>query len=1386
VWFTSESSVPWRAGFVSSHSKDDTGSWIFNITDLTGESLEIKTSATDSFCLEFDLVKKRDKDMSGAADVTDMTSLSFLNEPEMIECLRLRYIDKAIYTSIGPILVAVNPFEELDKTVYSQDTIQKYFQSDQATMRKHGPHVFQIANSAYIRMFIDKYDPDKRENQSILVNGESGAGKTESTKQVLRFLAVTSAALATELDEEVMDIQSLVSAVSPITESFGNAKTARNNNSSRFGKFIELRYSTDGFIVGAFIQTYLLETVRVTSQLSGERNYHIFYEVFAGLSNEQRVKWRCQSLKDFKYVNMSDEYCRSDGESDADNLGKLMGALATIDVSPERREEILKTVIAVLHIGNLSFDASSTVGEDAAVFSHASEVHVKCICELLQIDESTLLQAVTKRSIKVAGNQILKNLNVEGALAARDVYAKTLYDLLFRLMVQEINSSLSSDSIDESVSFIGVLDIFGFEYFAKNSFEQLCINFANEKLQDHFNYAIFKSEKEVYEEEGIQWNFKDYPDNSERLELFEHKRTGLFLLCDEQLKIPKPSDDKLVKTFYAKCSTHAHFSASKTEQGRQEFVVHHFACDVRYSANEFVEKNRNDIAQEILFSFESSECDLLRDIANVSEGRHVKKSKAAKEHDSSPDRASSFSRSASKLHVSVGKKTTSVASQFSRQLNDLITKIRSTRSHFIRCIKPNNQLQANHFDYDMVMNQLRCGGALGAVQVFRAGFPNRLDFKLFVTRYSAFLVVCGVNALTRDLSECIKRALVTGAEDLWRTSASMLIDIVSLTITVLNMTDASKFSSDVDVFSGLQMGRSQVFMRAPVFEMLENLHARAVSLIAKRMQRRLHLMVLLRKGNAKSAMVPAAHSVMYAAHRGRMIARHCVAATLVLQRRVRVFLAVAKYKKTIRGFTLLKARYRGYVARQSVKAFKYSSATVIQTKYRSYIARKKYMQSVAACFLIQAHIRGFQARLLKAKMLDLTLKLQCMWRGTAARMKVFVLREKMRQKAMEKRRLDAEAKANFLSDIDEKLKANPNLLFDMRDASEKMEAMERRNEALLKSSKILEKENAALRLEAQRNNAGISEAEILHNVSPATHISEDDKLGSTASIDIDAKLIIENLREENKALKEELAAVKQRLSSVLENMEGYSKNSSETKVNEADVYNSEGKVSGAQSSTLSEDTTQRGEENTDVVVSSNPMPRPQMVKQKASTIFNTAPPAAPIDTNIPSATASSAIRSNYSTRSTHVGQIKRGAASASDWQQGITAAVISWARVRKRHVEFVLEVRAVGKDVRTYTILKSYMDFKAMRAKLMKYYQSDVDEHFPSESYARSVSNEMLDLKAYALSVYISAVCGNEEIMTSYNGSRIVKEFLNVDKYMKIKPANARDAGVTIEPLSRT
>jgi myosin-5 len=795
-------------------------------------------------------------------------------------------------------------------------------------------------------------------------------GKTESIKQVLHYLAAVSSKVCDDLGVECSggNFEDLITAANPITESFGNAKTSRNNNSSRFGKFIELSYTVDGYIDGALIRTYLLETVRVTSQMKGERNYHIFYEMFAGLPEEKMRNLKLTSLQDFHYTNQSSECNRYDGVSDLDNFNSLQSAMKRIDLSPSDQDEIFAALAAVLHAGNIRFthhSSSVSSGDDRASVSSDTLVAFNNVCELLGLDEDTLLGAFTRRALKVAGSVIDKSLNEEQANSARDAFAKCLYDFLFRRMIQCINSSISVENEQTIASFIGLLDIFGFEFFAFNSFEQLCINYANEKLQDHFNFSIFKSEKEVYVEEGLKWTFTDYPDNTERLELFENKQWGIYALCDEQLRIPKPSDEKLASSLYAKCGHHRYFEASRSQQASHEFTVKHFACDVKYSSSGLLEKNRNEVAQEILDCFllssKSFVCSLNSSNSAVpSLNSSVPSLKRAASHRSVP----------MKPAASVGKKTITLASQFSKQLQELVSKIRTTRSHFIRCIKSNNELLPESFDYEMVMTQLRCGGALGAVQVFRAGFPNRMDFKYFVTRYSAFIIVCGINPLTRDFYECATRAKETASESYWRLAAAKLVGVVPVASVILGMIENSAVADDVDVLGGLQLGKTQVFLRAPVFEFLELLHVRTVSAVARRLQRRFVANRLAKRssGVSSAAALGAVQSLMYFSDFRQRKARKVVASTIFLQRRIRVHLAVCLRRRLIQAVTWLNAIARGFLARVAVwKLRRNNAAKVLQRALLGWIAVHMKTKKLLAIALMQRVWRGTAARMKSAK-----------------------------------------------------------------------------------------------------------------------------------------------------------------------------------------------------------------------------------------------------------------------------------------------------------------------------------------------------------------------------------------------------------------------------------
>jgi myosin-5 len=861
-------------------------------------------------------------------------------------------------------------------------------------------------------MFVDKFNPEKREDQTIIVSGESGAGKTESTKQVLHFLAVKSSDIASEMDGRVElnnDIEHQIVASNPILESIGNAKTTRNNNSSRFGKFIELQYCTDGYIEAGVIRTYMLESVRVTAQLPKERNFHVFYELNAGLSPDLKNKYGLTRLEDFCYTNQSGEMKRYDGESDAENYGALKDAMCTLDIDESLQGNFEQVVVAILHLGNLQFQDSSRAGEDVAEIGTSCKQNVDHICSLLGISEECLVTAVSKRSVSFVGNVIQKTLNAESASYARHTLARYLYATMFQWIVVQINLAMASKRAENPASFVGVLDIFGFEHFAKNSFEQLCINYTNEKLQDHFNFSIFKSEQEVYREEGLNWTFVNYPDNSVRLELLEHPTVGVFAVINEQIKIPKSSDEKLATALYQRCGTHVFFGATKIQKAKSEFTILHYARDVTYQTAGMLDKNRTETANELTEMLSSSLNPLMQEFAAL-QGLEIRQPRGVaggREGLLARSSSSRFNSSLRRLPVdknkpestkkhskeSIGKKHTSVAAHFSHQLNDLITKIRSTRSHFVCCIKPNSDMKPLLFNVSMATNQLRCGGALGAIKVFRAGFSNRMSFESFVSKFSALAFVLGSNIITADFQAALIEARATASSASWKVAASRLIGMIPLVENIINFALDEFHASGVDIYSEMQMGITQIFLRATAYEYVEKQLFRVRNLTARRLQIRWKIWHQAKShATTSSGMMAAQLAMRYFGDYRRRKAVRRVVATITIQRRIKVYFAVKFRKFVLASIRKMQAVIRGVLYREKVKRIRNAAARVIQCVMKGFWERSKFVRLRKALIACQKRHRG---RVLRRKLqwqrqregkgLWAVLRIQSIYRGQHAR-----------------------------------------------------------------------------------------------------------------------------------------------------------------------------------------------------------------------------------------------------------------------------------------------------------------------------------------------------------------------------------------------------------------
>ncbi|KAH9763212.1 Myosin-17 [Citrus sinensis] len=606
--------------------------------------------------------------------VDDMTKLSYLHEPGVLHNLAARYELNEIYTYTGNILIAINPFQRLPH-LYDTHMMEQY---KGAQFGELSPHVFAIADVAYRAMI------NEGKSNSILVSGESGAGKTETTKMLMRYLAY----LGGRSGVEGRTVEQQVLESNPVLEAFGNAKTVRNNNSSRFGKFVELQFDKNGRISGAAVRTYLLERSRVCQISDPERNYHCFYLLCAA-PPEVREKFKLGDPKSFHYLNQSNCYAL-DGVDDTEEYLATRRAMDIVGISEEEQDAIFRVVAAILHLGNIEFakgeEADSSVIKD----------------EKSRCDAKSLEDALINRVMVTPEEVITRTLDPVAAVSSRDALAKTVYSRLFDWLVDKINSSIGQDP--NSRTIIGVLDIYGFESFKLNSFEQFCINFTNEKLQQHFNQHVFKMEQEEYTKEEINWSYIEFVDNQDVLDLIEKKPGGIIALLDEACMFPKSTHETFAQKLYQTFKSNKRFI--KPKLSRTSFTISHYAGEVTYLADLFLDKNKDYVVAEHQVLLTASKCPFVSGLF--------------------PPLPEESSKSS---------KFSSIGSRFKLQLQSLMETLNSTEPHYIRCVKPNNALRPAIFENANIIQQLRCGGVLEAIRISCAGYPTRRTFYEFLHRF---------------------------------------------------------------------------------------------------------------------------------------------------------------------------------------------------------------------------------------------------------------------------------------------------------------------------------------------------------------------------------------------------------------------------------------------------------------------------------------------------------------------------------------------------------------------------------------------------------------------------------------------------------------------------
>ncbi|XP_072937506.1 unconventional myosin-Va [Epargyreus clarus] len=878
----------------------------------------------------------------------DLTSLSYLHEPAVLHNLRVRFCDRnAIYTYCGIVLVAINPYYELP--IYGDETIMAY--RGQA-MGDLDPHIFAVSEEAYTKL------ERERRDQSIIVSGESGAGKTVSAKYAMRyFAAVGGNASETQVERKVL-------ASSPIMEAIGNAKTTRNDNSSRFGKFIEIHFDATYRISGASMRTYLLEKSRVVYQSAGERNYHIFYQLCAAAATLPDLHLDHQDS--FHYLNQGGSP-DIDGVDDFKAFNETRAALTTLGVSETEQHNMFTVLSTILHLGNVEFTTDPS-GEDPednqdGAYIDPNDKHLATLCSLLGISRPEFSRWLTHRRIASAHEVIVSRMDVQRAAFARDALAKRMYGELFAWLVQAVNRALHTGH--DKKHFIGVLDIYGFETFEINSFEQFCINYANEKLQQQFNSHVFKLEQDEYIKEEISWSMIDFYDNQPCIDLIED-RLGVLALLDEECRVPRGSDHGFVGKLHDKCAKYPHFL--KPRFGNAAFIIKHFADNVEYQCGGFLEKNRDTVSEEQLECVKTAtSCRLIHAMFDA---------ESPVDHHTLPP--PSRRRTTPSLPVtsltqpprrSSGQKQT-VGAQFRASLAALMTTLSATTPHYVRCIKPNDTKRPFQFDAARAVNQLRACGVLETIRISAAGFPSRWLYQDFFSRYRLL---------------CLQKDFDRG--DIKTTCSKILM----------------KHIKHPDKY---QFGATKIFFRAGQVAYLEKIRADIQRLYCVRVQSCVRRFIARRRYLRVSRALRGlqAHARGYLARRKAQEVRRWRAA-IKIQRNVRGWLARRKYQRLRKLAIGLQAHARGYLARRLYRdKRRVRAAITIQRYVRGFLARQKVKKIRQQIVICQAAIRRYNARRLykrlriEARSLDHVKKL-----NKGLENKIISLQQRLNE-AMEKNR----------------------------------------------------------------------------------------------------------------------------------------------------------------------------------------------------------------------------------------------------------------------------------------------------------------------------------------------------------------------------------------------
>ncbi|XP_071169208.1 unconventional myosin-IXb-like isoform X31 [Mytilus edulis] len=736
-------------------------------------------------------------------EYSDLCNLPDLNERTLLDNVKSRFQNSNIYTYVGSILIAVNPFKFFP--IYNPKYVKMY---QNKRLGELPPHIFAIADTAFYTML------RKRKNQCIVISGESGSGKTETNNLLLHHLTALS-----QKGAHGSGVEQTILGAGPVLEAFGNAKTVHNNNSSRFGKFVQVNYKENGMVHGAIVEKYLLEKSRIVSQAKNERNYHVFYYLLAGSDEEERETLHLLEPQDYTYLKQSECFILDGFEEERVDekyeFERLKQSMEMVGFSAVTQKRIFSVLSAVLLLGNVEFKKKGDQHHDESVTVKTESV-VQIISSLLKVKEKTLVDALTQKRATAGDETVVMNYKMEDAIATRDAMAKCLYGALFDWIVLKVNQALLAKRhhSDHQGNSIGVLDIFGFEDFTKNSFEQFCINYANEHLQYYFNQHIFKFEQEEYKKEGIQWKNIEFIDNTGCLELFSKRGTGLFPLLDEECNFPGATNTSLLTKFNHHNKSYTYYQVPQLKE--EAFFIVHYAGKVKYQIKDFREKNGDQIRPEIVSVLKSSSLTFVREVMGIdpvallrwsiirtlirsvfaftaagdryrtsnnlrintnlqrrgsdyslpdslipSENllrfvkiaktasvlRKIQKNKSFRPKSKPPTMLSDIKTLkdiARRTMYGSGrdpskKQKSSVSAQFQWSLNRLMSTLQQANPFFIRCIKSNADKLPCTFDDVLVLRQLRYTGMLATVKIRQSGYNHRLTFDEFIQMYKILL-----------------------------------------------------------------------------------------------------------------------------------------------------------------------------------------------------------------------------------------------------------------------------------------------------------------------------------------------------------------------------------------------------------------------------------------------------------------------------------------------------------------------------------------------------------------------------------------------------------------------------------------------------------------------